>query len=87
METHVRADEAVRAVVEHSGKSKAQVSRDIGRSSAFIGVTIHKQSVPSAELMARIAEACGMELQLTDGKTVIAIEATPDGDETIGGGK
>lgn len=79
MDSHVSPTGAIQAAVEHSGKSKRQVSRDIGRTDSFLAVMTSKGHVPNADLMAHVAKACGMELQLTDGETVIAIKPSKEG--------
>lgn len=78
MESHVSPTGAIQAAVERSGKSKRQVSRDIGRSDSFLAAATSRGNVPSTELMAHVSKACGMELQLTDGETVIAIKPSKE---------
>lgn len=58
----MEAKRVLRAMVEHSGKSKADISRAMGRSDNYIGVTLAKGTVPQADTLARIAKACGYKV-------------------------
>ena len=49
----------VREMVNSSGKSAAQVSREIQRSDGFLASMLHRGSMPSVDLFADIAAACG----------------------------
>lgn len=54
----------VKNMIEKSGRSAAEISRDIGRSSNYISSMVYNMTVPRADLLADIAHACGYELQL-----------------------
>ena len=60
----IEVTEVVRDLVNDSGKSAARVSKDIGRTSGYLGSVIHRGSLPSPALLADIAEACGYCLAL-----------------------
>lgn len=56
--------EAVREMLEASGMSPYRVSLALGRSPNYISGMLRRGSVPSADLLAKIAGACGYELRL-----------------------
>lgn len=58
------ANEAMRLIIESSGKSGRQVAREIGRSESFISSTLSQGVCPRADTLARVAHACGYELVL-----------------------
>ena len=60
MNTH----EAMRAMLERSGMTSYRVSVGIGRHSSYISTMLRRGSVPSADLLARIADVCGYDLRL-----------------------
>lgn len=55
----VSLDGMIRQMITVSGKSASQVSRDIGKSSGYLGTMLHNGTVPSFELLVDIATACG----------------------------
>ena len=58
------ANEAMRLIIESSGKSGRQVAREIGRSESFISSSLAQGVCPRADTLARVASACGYELVL-----------------------
>ena len=67
-------DEAIRHMCKVAGKGTPVVSRDIGRGSSFVGSILSRGSVPKADTLARIAEACGYEVVLRGHGEEITIE-------------
>ena len=67
-------DEAIRHMCEAAGKGTTVVSRDIERASSFVGSILSRGSVPKADTLARIAEACGYEVVLRGHGEEITIE-------------
>ena len=49
----------VRYLVEKSGKKPAQISREIGRTSGYVGSLLSHEVVPGISVLAAIANACG----------------------------
>jgi ribosome-binding protein aMBF1 (putative translation factor) len=58
----VDANDAIRMMIETSGKSGRQVAREIGRSESFISSSLAQDVCPRTDTLARIARACGYEL-------------------------
>ena len=67
-------NEAIRHMCEVSGKGSTIVSKDIGRVSSFVGTILSRGSVPKADTLAEIAEACGYQLALIGHGEQIVIE-------------
>lgn len=65
--------EAVRQMINRSGRSQYDVSAAIGRSPAYISATLARGSDLQGGTLARIADACGYDLQLVkrDGGEVL----------------
>ena len=79
----MNANDAMRAMIEASGKSGRQVAREIGRSESFVSSTLAQGVCPRADTLARVAEACGYKivivpkdvaLNLLDGSDRIVVE-------------
>ena len=79
----MNASEAMRLIIEASGKSGRQVAREIGRSESFVSSSLAQGVCPRVDTLARVAHACGYELvlipkpragSLTDAGTGIVIE-------------
>ena len=58
------AIEAMRLIIEASGKSGRQVAREIGRSDSFVSSSLAQGVCPRADTLAHVAHACGYELAL-----------------------
>lgn len=54
--------DAMRRMIETSGKSGRQVAREIGRSDSFVSSTLAQGVCPRADTLAKVAHACGYEL-------------------------
>ena len=90
----VNANDAMRAMIETSGKSGRQVAREIGRSESFVSSTLAQGVCPRADTLARVAEACGYKivivpkdvaLNLLDGSDRIVVEYDGKQIEILGG--
>jgi hypothetical protein len=47
-----------------SGKGTVQVSRELGKSKAYVSATINRGNVPRVDTLAEIAKACGYKVVL-----------------------
>lgn len=56
--------EAIRAMLERSGLTAYRVAVRLGRHSSYLSTMLRRGSVPSADLLAKIASACGYSLLL-----------------------
>ncbi|MDO4796544.1 MAG: hypothetical protein Q4A01_00825 [Coriobacteriales bacterium] len=54
--------DAMRAMIEASGKSGRQVAREIGRSDSFVSSTLAQGVCPRADTLAKVAHVCGYQL-------------------------
>jgi hypothetical protein len=70
----MRAEEAVAHVVTHSGKTGADVSREMGRVSTFVATTIGRGTIPKLDTFARIAGVCGYEVVLKGHGEEVVVE-------------
>lgn len=88
--------ELIRHMLAASGKSAAQVSRELGNDSNHLSVILSSGRTPRADLLAKIADACGYELILherqdyeswelyvSDGKLVANKEHGPEDIEAL----
>lgn len=77
----MRAIEAVDRMLEVSGKTKAEVSREIGKYPSWLSSTIYKKSTPISSTLAGLANVMGYELVLEghDERLVIDPESREDG--------
>jgi DNA-binding phage protein len=60
----VDANDAMRLIIESSGKSGRQVAREIGMSESFISSSLAQGVCPRADTLAHVAHVCGYELVL-----------------------
>lgn len=60
----MKALDALRLMLDRSGATAYQVAVAIGRKPNYISGMLRRGSVPSADLLARIAAACGYSLRL-----------------------
>lgn len=76
---YMRSLDAVRLMLECSGLTSYRVAVRLGRHSSYISTMLRRGSVPSADLLARIAGVCGYDLKLIsrDGLDSITIDAGP----------
>ena len=56
--------QAVRAMLDASGTTAYRAALRLGRSSTYVSGMLNRGSVPSADMLARIAAACGYEMLL-----------------------
>lgn len=75
---HVAPVGAIQAAVEYSGKSKRQVSVDAGYVPTMLARYTSEKTIPNIGIMAKVAAACGMTLQLTSNDEVIVIDPPTD---------
>lgn len=68
--------QAVREMLAASGLTPYRVAVKIGRHSSYVSQMVRRGSVPSADLLAEIAGACGYRLELVpdDGGDVLTID-------------
>lgn len=59
---------ALEEAVKRSGKSKFDISRSMGRFDSYISATISRGSVPKADTMAMILDACDCDLVIRNRK-------------------
>ena len=55
----MNANDAIRTMIAHSGKSGRQIARDMGRSPTFVSATLAQGNAPRMDTFSRIAQACG----------------------------
>lgn len=70
----------LKGMIGSSGKTYRAISAELGKASSYVGATVTHAangSVPSAQVLADIAEACGYELHLTGHDRDIRIRARP----------
>ena len=67
------ASELIEKMVAESGKSARGISREIGRSSTFVGTTIAKGSDIRLGTLAAIARAAGWKIVARKGEEEITI--------------
>jgi len=65
--------ELVRHLVQRSGRSASRISRDIGRTSGYLGTIINRGTVPGLGALANIAQACGYVVSLKSADEEITI--------------
>ncbi len=58
----MNASDAMRAMIEASGKSGRQIAREIGRSESFVSSSLAQGVCPRADTLAKVAHVCGYEL-------------------------
>lgn len=73
------ASNAMRMMIETSGKSGRQVAREIGRSASFVSSSLAQGVCPRADTLARIAHACGYELVLVPRHQASELASTTTG--------
>ena len=73
----MQVDRVIREIVEKSGKTFAEVNRELGRSSRWCGNVAAPGRSPALATVADIADVAGMRLDVVDvetGETVGSIE-------------
>lgn len=72
----MRSLDAVRLMLERSNMSPYRAAVSMGRSPTYVSSMLRRGSVPSSDILAEIAEACGYRLELVrlDGSESIHID-------------
>lgn len=60
----MRSTDAVRLMIDRSGLTCYRVAMGLDRHSSYVSTMLRRGSVPSADLLARIARICGYRLEL-----------------------
>jgi len=58
----MRADKAIRAMLDRENASTIQVSRELGKSDGYITAILAKRTIPKADTMSSICDVLGYEL-------------------------
>lgn len=58
------AKQALRSLVDNSGKSQRAISRELGKTDNYVSALFSMGRAPGSDLMAAIAQACGYTLAL-----------------------
>lgn len=66
---HIDVERVLKMVVDSSGKSRQQVSSELGRFRTYIQTTLGKKTVPGLAVTAQICDVCGYDLVLVNRKT------------------
>lgn len=56
--------DAVRKMINHSGGSAYSVALELGRTHSYVSGMLRRGSVPSGDILAQLAHACGYKLYL-----------------------
>ena len=75
----MNANDAMRAMIESSGKSGRQVAREIGRSESFVSSTLAQGVCPRTDTLARVAEACGYKIVIVPQDVANSLADDSDG--------
>jgi len=51
--------EVLRTMLDHSGKSRAEISRRIKRSDSYVGVLLARKTAPQIDNFVKVARECG----------------------------
>lgn len=74
----MNVEQAIRKAADTAGKSLNAVSREVGKNDNYLSVTFGRGSVPKADTLAQLANACGYHLALlpagTDAPGAIVID-------------
>ncbi len=74
----MNVEQAIRKAADTAGKSLNAVSREVGKNDNYLSVTFGRSSVPKADTLAQLANACGYRLALlpagTDAPGAIVID-------------
>ena len=69
---------AINSMIRGSGKSRRQVSMEMGRNEGYVSTTVQTRARPRVDVLVEIAKACGYELQLVGHDETIVIDNKPD---------
>lgn len=69
--------QAIRRMIDGSGKSSSRLSRDMGHGDKYINIILVRKRIPRSDTLARIARVCGWRLVLEreDGSERIELDA------------
>ena len=73
----MRAEEAIRALIAHSGLSGRAVSTALGKAHSWAGITAKRTVAPKLQTVADVADVAGVDVVLIDratGETVGVVE-------------
>ena len=70
----MRVDEAIRHMCEATGGGTVTVSKAMGKTRSYLSALLSRGTVPKADTLAQIAQACGYELVLEGHDERIVIE-------------
>lgn len=68
------AASAIQAMISATGAKKAAIDKRAGFKGQMVSQYTTKNTVPGIDVLARIANACGMRLQMTGGDDVVVID-------------
>jgi transcriptional regulator with XRE-family HTH domain len=74
----VQTIEAIRHMCDEAGMTTVQVSEALGKSRAYVGATLSRGSVPKADTLSQIAQACGYRLILESDTDRIQIDPSEE---------
>lgn len=74
------AKQALRSLVDNSGKSQRAISRELGKTDNYVSALFSMGRAPGSDLMAAIAQACGYTLALVPHGSTL-----PDGSIVLDG--
>lgn len=57
----------IRRMIRMSGKTAAQISREMGKSSGYLSVVLADKRIPRTDLLVKIASACGYHVEIYGG--------------------
>ncbi len=69
---------AINSMIRGSGKSRRQVSMEMGRTETYLNTIVRNKRRPRVDVLVEIADACGYELQLVGNGETIVIDNEPD---------
>lgn len=80
----MESKEALRYVVNHSGKSQRAISVELGKVPTYISATFTQGSIPTVETLANVANVCGYDLLLVNRETGETISIDPACQDDLG---
>jgi hypothetical protein len=69
---------AINSMIRGSGKSRRQVSLEMGREETYLNTIVRRKYRPRIDILVEIANVCGYELQLVGNGETIVIDNEPD---------
>lgn len=65
----MRTDEALRLLIEHSGRSGRALSVELGHAPTWASVAVQPGRIPRLDTLAAVADIAGVDVVLRDRKT------------------